>query len=130
MRNDYANFLEKQRLRKEKSLKRMKSKTLVDFTKYLSPEVPDNLKAIAQLTHKYNLLNSDDKDVGLLYYKDVNIIKQPPIFLYPPTINNKLQLITTPDQVCYIKKDNKYKLTDNFEVYNKKDNPNKIIIVT
>jgi len=130
MRSDYSDFLEKQRIRKEKGLSRITSKTFTDFTRYLSPEVPDNLKIITELTNKYNIQNSDAHDVNIEYDNSGNVIKQPPIFLYPPTINNKLQLITTPDQVCYIRKNDEYDLTDNFEVYNNLNNPNEVILIT
>lgn len=44
--------------------------------------------------------------------------------------NNAIQVITEPDDVAYILNGSSYELTDNFEVYNKLGEPNKLIAIT
>ena len=131
VRNDYAEFLAKQEARKTASHDRITAKMETIDKDISAKYIPNNLKIIAGLTVGQVQQVSDASDVPV----DVEAGKMPPFYLYPPRIND-IQVVTTPDDVAYIlvkgdeDTEDKYILTDNFDVYNKLGEPNKLIVVT
>ena len=131
VRNDYAEFLAKQEARKTASHDRITAKMKTIDKDISAKYIPNNLKIIAGLTVGQVQQVSDASDVPV----DVEAGKMPPFYLYPPRIN-AIQVVTTPDDVAYIlvkgdeDTEDKYVLTDNFDVYNKLGEPNKLIVVT
>ena len=131
VRNDYAEFLAKQEARKTASHDRITAKMETIDKDISAKYIPNNLKIIAGLTVGQVQQVSDASDVPV----DVEAGKMPPFYLYPPRIN-AIQVVTTPDDVAYIlvkgdeDTEDKYVLTDNFDVYNKLGEPNKLIVVT
>lgn len=131
VRNDYAEFRAKQEARKTASHDRITAKMETIEKDVSAKYIPNNLKIIAGLTVGSVQQVSDAHDVPVV---DVEAGKMPPLYLYPPRIND-IQVVTSPDDVAYIlvkgdDSEEKYVLTDSFDVYNKLGEPNSLIIVT
>lgn len=116
IRDDYSEFLAKQARRKAESLARITAPTETVNKEVSSKYVSNNLKVIAGFTVGSVQQISNAKDVAVV---NMETGKMPPIYLYPQSIN-AIQGITKKD----------YVLSNNFVVYSKMGDPNKLIIIT